>query len=205
VPIIRFETYNAEVQYEGKQTFEEAEADARRQCEADNGVWQGAGDGSTQPGLTVWTWATHVGMCVSEREMNGRDDSDFYMTVYIPEKDTFESKLFATTRGWSYPGFGSHVDATPEVKARYEAHLNAIENARRAEASRIEAATPRKGKTLKVVKGRKVPVGTEGECVWYGAGKQYSRWGGTQWRVGLKTSDGTVHWTDAANVLVVAA
>lgn len=66
----------------------------------------------------------------------------------------------------------------------------AAEAARKAEIARKE---PRKGRTIKVVKGRKVPVGTVGVCFWIGS----SQWGD---RVGLKDSKGTVHWTAASNV-----
>ena len=65
-------------------------------------------------------WETHVGLCLSEREANYYDDSDFYMTVWNPEKGAAEEIMFATTRGWSYPAMGSFTDATPEVWATYE-------------------------------------------------------------------------------------
>jgi|688.fasta_scaffold01222_48 hypothetical protein len=48
---------------------------------------------------------------------------------------------------------------------------------------------------VKVVRGRKVPVGTMGKVFW--AGK--NQWG---LRVGLKTDKGTVYWTSVANVEV---
>ena len=72
----------------------------------------------------VWTWLTHVGLCVRDREMNGYDDSDFYMLVYNPDHtddfDMFKEIMFATTRGWSYPAMGSAPDASPEVMKKYE-------------------------------------------------------------------------------------
>ena len=63
------------------------------------------------------------------------------------------------------------------------------------------------GKQIKVVKGRKVPIGTIGECFWMGS-CDYSKYG-DQWgiyttvRVGLKTPDGQVYWTALNNVEVV--
>ena len=30
----------------------------------------------------VWTWETHKGLCIRERESNGYSDSDFYMTIW---------------------------------------------------------------------------------------------------------------------------
>ena len=64
---------------------------------------------------------THVGLCLFDYERNGYDDSDFYMAVWNPEKGEREDILFASTRGWSYPSYGSKPDATPEVKAAHDA------------------------------------------------------------------------------------
>lgn len=61
-------------------------------------------------------WETHVGLCLNDYERNGYEDSDFFMQVWNPEKGCVETILFATTRGWSYPSYGSFPDATPEVR-----------------------------------------------------------------------------------------
>lgn len=80
------------------------------------------GEYVTCPGPSAyWTVASHVGLCLREREHNMRDDSDFYMLVWNPEKGEPEEIMFGTTRGWTYPCMASHVDATPEVRAAYEA------------------------------------------------------------------------------------
>lgn len=50
-----------------------------------------------------------------------------------------------------------------------------------------------RGSTVKVVKGRKVPLGTEGEVFWLGD----KGWG---WSVGLKTAEGEKHFTALGNV-----
>ena len=52
-----------------------------------------------------------------------------------------------------------------------------------------------KGTPLRVVRGRKVPVGTRGRCFWIGETKY-----GT--RVGLNDAEGTTHWTARGNVEV---
>lgn len=54
-----------------------------------------------------------------------------------------------------------------------------------------------KGATVKVVKGRKVPIGTEGTVFWIGE-DQYSRVGAM--RLGFKDAEGTTHWTALSNV-----
>ena len=52
-----------------------------------------------------------------------------------------------------------------------------------------------KGRTVRVFKGRKVPVGTRGVVIWLGSGTYGER-------VGVKDAAGVVHWTASANVRV---
>jgi hypothetical protein len=66
-------------------------------------------------------WYTHVGMCLHDYEINGYSDSDFRMIVWNPELEKAEDICFASTRGWSYPSYGSKTDASPEIIAKYEA------------------------------------------------------------------------------------
>jgi hypothetical protein len=66
-------------------------------------------------------YMTHQGLCLVDWERNMYDDSDFYMTVWNPDTKRPYNIMFATTRGWSYPCYNSWVDATPEVRAEYEA------------------------------------------------------------------------------------
>jgi hypothetical protein len=96
--------------------------------------------------VAIYTWETHKGMCLRDREMNGYDDSDFYMLVWNEEKGCPEEIMFATTRGWSYPSYGSYVDATDDVKAKYQAWCD--EQTRKAEAAK------RKAKALKLIELR---------------------------------------------------
>jgi hypothetical protein len=84
-----------------------------------------------------------------------------------------------------------------KVRAKVAAEREAVARAKR------EAATPYRGKTVKVVRGRKVPRGFVGEVIWYGEGKKYGYYGSAPLRVGVKDATGTVHWTDAKNVEVI--
>jgi hypothetical protein len=111
-----------------------------------------------------------------------------------------------------HSGYGWTSTATedaPELLATWEANEKAAraiavreeqDLARLAQASE-RARTPLKGAKVKVVKGRKVPVGTTGEIIWYGE-TQYGM------RVGLvaDTADGEKSgdplWTAADNVEV---
>lgn len=179
---------------------------------------------------TVWTYETHNGLCLSQREMNGRDDSDFYMTVWNTETNAPQEICFASTRGWTYPSMGSYVDATDDIKAAYAAYQQRQRDARAARHAKHEAATPSKGKLVKVIKGRKVPVGTVGRVFWHGAAKEFGSFprGGYKahrreqtalvrsllgpdgngdkegFRVGLVTDAGEKYFTAATNVDVIA-
>jgi len=65
-------------------------------------------------------YRSHHGLCLFEREANGYNDSDFYMTVWDPEKKSAREICFATTRGWSYPCYASAADAPPEIHEKYK-------------------------------------------------------------------------------------
>lgn len=67
----------------------------------------------------------------------------------------------------------------------------AARNAERAQALFVRNYGP--GNTVRVVKGRKVPLGTEGEVFWLGD----KGWG---YSVGIKTADGAKHFTAVKNV-----
>lgn len=84
--------------------------------------WDNSRDGGFRNIHALVLYSTHHGRCLFERERNMHDDSDFYMTVWEGGENGFAREIqFATTRGWSYPCYGSSVDATPEVMAWYEA------------------------------------------------------------------------------------
>lgn len=161
----------------------------------------------SNPDSKLYTWETHHGLCLEEYEQNGRDDSDFYMRVWNPEAGDVERILFYSTRGWMYPCRASHVDATPEVEAAYQALCHKQAEAARVRAAQIAEQQPGKGKTLKVVKGRKVPVGTVGRCFWASVQQKwfYTAFMGYQGRVGIETADGQRHFTNVDNVELVPA
>ena len=56
------------------------------------------------------------------------------------------------------------------------------------------------GKRVKVVSGRKIPIGTEGTVFWYGAGRSYGYSKMHPMRVGFKSDAGETLWTSRANV-----
>lgn len=158
--------------------------------------------GETRPvEMEVWHNEIFVGAVFATRERNFYHDSDFYAVVWDGEKIT--SYEYATTR-FAGGGFAS-VDATDEVKAAATAYLEKWIYGGLVAANETNARTPEKGRTVEVVKGRKVAKGTTGEVIWYGKGRKFSpsKWETAPMRVGIKDADGEVHWTNADNVEVV--
>jgi len=151
-----------------------------------------------------------VGATLEEYSDVERIMSDVYATVgYVRIWDA-ELGCPRSIRLWT-EGFSSDgsnevtIDATPEVRAAFEAYKaeqkalkRAEEAARYAAIEAARAKEPRRGRTIKVVKGRKVPKGTTGVCIWIGNGHYGIR-------VGLKTADGEVFFTAASNVEAIAA
>ncbi len=103
--------------------------------------------------------------------------------------------------GTSYESYA--VDATPEAIALHGEWCIRRDHAERCARQAADAAARaraerqlRKGKRCVVARGRKVPKGTEGVCIWIGDG-HYGE------RCGVKDDSGTVHWTASKNVDVI--
>lgn len=79
-----------------------------------------AGNYTNKP-VSYFLYESDHGMCIKEEERNGYSDSDFMMLIWNPETKSASWYCFASTRGWSYPCYGSKADATPEVLASYKA------------------------------------------------------------------------------------
>ena len=172
----------------------------------------------SKEGRDIYLVTEHVGMVVEVvpgKVTYSHGDADDVATVYDPATDTFREVMYASTRGWSYPNHAA-VDATPEVKARWEAKLASDREAARAAHEAREAATPYKGKRVRFVKAKRankakgeatVPAGTEGEVFWYGEdnfARSYSYFGRPM-RVGVATDDGRKVFVGAGSVEVIAA
>lgn len=142
-----------------------------------------------------YTNVTYEGRVLATRERNGYHDSDFDALVWT-EDGKPRWVEYDTTRGAG--GGTAKVDATDEVKAAYADYRDKYVAAQKAERAREDAARVAKGKRVRVVKGRKVPVGTEGVVFWIGD----SRWG---LRVGLRPNrfGGEAVFTSIDNVEVV--
>lgn len=143
-------------------------------------------------GLVVDIDSTYLGDC----------DSAYYAVYFDRETATFKQHSLG------YTPDGAKVDATEEVARAWEAEKAARQAAARAGAMRLnlaremdqadaDAATPWAGKTVRVIKGRKVPVGTEGVV----KVRHEGQWG---WSVLITTADGAEVWTSDSNVEVIA-
>lgn len=103
------------------------------------------------------------GCTLADREENHYDDSDFYAVVWNEETQRCERIDYGSTR---FPSPRSCVvDATEEVKQKarnwtrqwyFDRLLNKAESA---------SKDPTMGKMVKVVSGRKIPIGTVGKVV----------------------------------------
>ena len=133
----------------------------------------------------------YTGLVLADRERNGYHDSDFYAIVWGGSAPL--EVEYATTRA-ACDGYHCTVDATPEVRAAYDAWRAERARVAREQAAEKALRAPAIGAVVRVVKGRKVKVGTEGTCFAVHDGQ----WGR---RVGLVTAKGETHWTAVTNVV----
>ena len=135
-----------------------------------------------------------------ERVMSDVYADVLHATVYNVEKDSFEDMYVRAYFELAGGNRSATVDATPEVRALFEANCAVAEaeaklrEAKSYRARELEALkAPATGRRVRVVRGRKVPVGTEGKCLWIDTAAAYGP------RVKLQDDDGQIHWTAATN------
>lgn len=114
----------------------------------------------------------YTGTVLQTYEVNGRDDSDFYAIVWDEETQQIRVFEYGSTR---YGGFQHYSkDALPDVEAKAKKWLATVHLPPIAIAyCQRKCLVISKGDTVKVIAGRKVPKGTEGKVVWYGANEYY--------------------------------
>lgn len=163
-----------------------------------SGMPKGYGSPEREP---VVYEVTYEGAVLSLGERNYHDDSDFFARVWDGEK--IINVEYATTRSWTYAN-GATIDATPEVIAAASEWQRKVLVSDLLAQSAAKARAIETGKAVVVVKGRKVPIGTEGIVFWKGIDKFKSNHYSTAYRIGFKDAEGETHWTAESNVEVIA-
>jgi len=140
----------------------------------------------------------YEGAVLWDGERNYYDDSDFYAVVWDEAEQRVRFEEYATTR---FAGGGTcQRDATDEtwVKVEAWAYPVILEYLKKYDVS--QARTLEKGKRVRVVKGRKVPIGTTGTITWKGeVNYGYHSWD-ARTRLGIRDDAGQQWWTDSHNV-----
>lgn len=126
-------------------------------------------------GIYGKTEPEYVGCVLSTYERNGLNDSDWYAICWDREKQKVVEVEYDTTRAGG--GGRAEIDATGEVlrevyrwyKRMGREHFDCCTNP-------SNAKKVQKGDTVRVIRGRNVPKGTEGVVFWVGTRyNQYSR------------------------------
>ena len=114
----------------------------------------------------------YAGCVLNLWERNGSWDSDFYATVWDEEQGKVRDVEYDTTRCGG--GGSADIDATDDVLNKVYAFYYADAGKHIDRLAETYAKTYGKGDAVRVVRGRKVKVGTVGTCFW--RGKTYNRY-----------------------------
>lgn len=126
-------------------------------------------------GIYGKTEPEYVGCVLDTYEHNGYEDSDWYAICWDREKRAVVEVEYNTTRAGG--GGRAEIDATPEVlKEVYRWYKRIGRSLYDGRTNPEQAKKVRKGDTVRVVRGRNIPKGTEGLVFWVGTRyNQYSR------------------------------
>lgn len=131
--------------------------------------------------MAVQTWiygkpdVQYEGCVIDTYEHNGYDDSDFYAVCWDKEKQALVTVEYDTTRCGG--GGIAHIDATEETLHEVYRYYKRLGRSLFDTRTNIEQAKQfGKGDMVVVMRGRKVPKGTERLVFWTGTRyNQYSR------------------------------
>ena len=150
----------------------------------------------------------YAGATLCKRELNYYDDSDGYSHVWdgecVRRIGTWTTRAGTDSAGETIDVIGSPLE--PAIRAWHITFLMdafAKSRSRAYDADLRDAQRPTKGSKVKVVRGRKVPIGTQGVVFWVGPGyaKPYDRSTPPN-RLGIKDAEENVYWTSETNVEV---
>ena len=110
---------------------------------------------------------SYEGCVLDYYEHNGAWDSDWYAIVWDRDRQEIREVEYDTTRcgGGGYVEIDATKDVLREVYRYRKKQAAAIIDLR----NEADAKIVRKGDTVRIVKGRKVPVGSEATVFWTGA------------------------------------
>ncbi len=144
----------------------------------------------------VVTWDTLDSLSGCYAEYGTCPDAEVNAEAHGPHAPVDHSKA---TKYDHLRGFKVEVVQTDVERETLKTLQQAVDDAVNQEEYAQTAAAPLRGRIVKVVKGRKVAKGTEGEVFWVGEDRFHH---GAQ-RVGFKTDAGDKHFTAAGNVEVI--
>lgn len=126
------------------------------------------------------------GCVLNTWERNGSWDSDFYATVWDEEQGEVIDFEYDTTRCGG--GGSAEIDATDEVLNKvFQYYMNREAETFDKYVNAERAKYYGKGDAVRVIRGRKVKVGTVGKCFW--RGKTYNRYSRmTEDRMGIEVN-----------------
>jgi hypothetical protein len=118
-----------------------------------------------------------VGAVLDMYEENGYDDSDFIAVVWDADTARVTTRMYASTRGWTYHN-GATVDATDDVIAAALAWYRAQWERTAIEGAYEQALVPVKGSVVRSLTTRGKNKGIEGTVVWVGEDGYARPWSG---------------------------
>lgn len=137
----------------------------------------------------------YVGKVVKTYQSGGYDWLNEYAVVYsVNENGEYE---FETKQVWTdiaYCEGWATVDAPDEVR---KAYYKMLQDEQQARIDHYNATALIKGAEVKVVRGRKIPIGTVGRVFWTGPNR-FDR--GLTKNVGIELEDGSRVFTSELNV-----
>lgn len=118
-------------------------------------------------GIYGKTEPEYAGCVLSTYEHNGYNDSDWYAICWDREQQKVVEVEYDTTRAGG--GGWAEIDATPEVlREVYRWYKQIGRGLFDGRTNPEQAKKVQKGDTVRVVRGRKIPKGTEGLVFWVG-------------------------------------
>lgn len=115
---------------------------------------------------------SYVGKVLNWYEMNGYEDSDWYAEVWDEETQRIKSVEYMTTRCgcWGV----AECDATDDILRKVYRQKKKSAASYYDQENEKKAKTVSRGDTVRIIKGRKVKVGTVAVCFW--AGQRYNQY-----------------------------